>query len=67
MSEVEKYITDEMRQRIFTARDQALQNDLRTLAARIRDEAPPGSGDFEAGINWAALFLENLATTLTEQ
>lgn len=66
MSEVEKYITDEMRQRFERARSEALQSDLRVVAARIRSEAPPGSDGFEAGISWAALFIENLATQLTE-
>lgn len=67
MSDVEKYITDEMRQRFFAARDQALQSDLRVVADRIRSEAPLGSPDFRAGIDWAALLVENIANSLTEQ
>ncbi|MDX3713359.1 hypothetical protein PV733_31350 [Streptomyces europaeiscabiei] len=66
MSEVEKYITDEMRQEVYAARREALQSDLRLLAARIRNEAPDGSADFQAGIDWAALLVENIANQLTQ-
>jgi hypothetical protein len=66
MSDIEKYITDEMRQMAGRAYSQGLQNDLRVLADRIRSEAPPGSDGFSAGIDWAVLFIENLANQLTE-
>ena len=64
MSEVEGYITDEMRQKFQAARSAALQSDLRVVAARIRNEAPDGSADFQAGIDWAALLVENIANQL---
>lgn len=66
MGDIEKYITDEMRQMADRAYSEGLQKDLRVVAARIRDEAPPGSDGFAAGISWAARFIENLANQLTE-
>lgn len=42
-----------------------LQSDLRVLADRLRNEAPAGSPDFNAGIAWAVRFLENTASGLT--
>jgi hypothetical protein len=65
VSEVDRYITDEMRQKFQAARSAALQHDLRVVAARIRNEAPDGTADFQAGIAWAALLVENIANQLT--
>lgn len=69
----EKYsieITDEMRQAADSARRQGLQKDLRTLADRIRADAEgryasevPG---WQAGVEWSLLYIENLASGLTE-
>ncbi|MGW8066823.1 hypothetical protein ACVV2G_32235 [Streptomyces ziwulingensis] len=59
-----------MRQTMDPARRQGLQKDLRTLAANIRtdaetryDEADPG---WQAGVEWALLWIENTASRLTE-
>lgn len=66
MSEIEKYITDEMRERFEAARCQALQSDLRVVADRIRNEAPDGSAGFQAGTSWAPPLVDNIASTLTK-
>lgn len=59
--------TEEMEQAMDAAKRQALQSDLRALATRLRAEAPDRSPDFNAGIDWAVLWLENTATTITKQ
>ncbi|MFB1046834.1 hypothetical protein [Streptomyces chrestomyceticus] len=63
-------LTEEMRQAMDSARRQGLQTDLRTLAARIRAEAEgryaseaPG---WQAGVEWSLLYIENIASGLTE-
>ncbi|WP_329127203.1 hypothetical protein [Streptomyces sp. NBC_01465] len=66
MDDIEKYITDDMRQAMAAVRRQGLQNDLRVLTDRLRNEAPAGSPDFNAGIGWALLWLENTANTITK-
>jgi hypothetical protein len=60
-------VTDEMMDAVRAARAKGLQNDLLVLAQRLRVEAPDGSTDFNAGIDWALLWLENTARQLTEQ
>ncbi|WP_189958689.1 hypothetical protein [Streptomyces alanosinicus] len=63
-------ITDEMRQAADTARRQGLQMDLRTLAASIHADAEGRYADAEpgwqAGVEWALLWIENTASQLTE-
>ncbi|WP_331763990.1 hypothetical protein [Streptomyces cyaneofuscatus] len=63
-------ITDEMIQALDTAKRQALQKDLRALAANIRTDAEgryasaePG---WQAGVEWTLLWIENTAGQLTE-
>ncbi|MGF1344499.1 hypothetical protein ACQSMD_31045 [Streptomyces flavovirens] len=63
-------ITDEMIQAMDTAKLQALQKDLRALAASIRadaegryNSAEPG---WQAGVEWTLLWIENTAGQLTE-
>ncbi|MEU3464653.1 hypothetical protein ABZ721_32470 [Streptomyces sp. NPDC006733] len=63
-------ITDDMVQAMDTAKRQGLQKDLRALAANIRadaegryDSAAPG---WQAGVEWALLWMENTASQLTE-
>lgn len=60
-------IPDDMVDALRVARAQGLQNDLLVLAQRLRAEAPDQSPDFNAGIDWALLWLENTARQLTEQ
>ncbi|WP_331754165.1 hypothetical protein [Streptomyces sp. NBC_00826] len=64
------WLTDEMRQAADSARRQGLQTDLRTLAARIRTDAESryaheGVG-WQSGVEWALLYIENMAGGLTE-
>ncbi|WP_367140997.1 MULTISPECIES: hypothetical protein [Streptomyces] len=63
-------VTEEMRQAMDTARRQGLQTDLRTLAARIRTEAEGRYGrepsGWQAGVEWSLLYIENIASGLTE-
>lgn len=63
-------ITDETRQAFDTARRQALQRDLRALAASIRADAEGRyAGDepgWQAGVEWTLLWIENTASQLTE-
>ncbi|MFD8731963.1 hypothetical protein [Streptomyces sp. NPDC059611] len=63
-------ITDEMIQALDTAKRQALQKDLRALAANIRADAEgryasaePG---WQSGVEWTLLWIENTAGQLTE-
>lgn len=63
-------ITDDMIQAMDTAKRQALQKDLRALAANIRvdaegryDGTEPG---WQAGVEWTLLWIENTASQLTE-
>lgn len=63
-------ITEEMIQALDTAKRQALQKDLRALAANIRtdaegryDSAEPG---WRSGVEWTLLWIENTAGQLTE-
>ncbi|MFJ5812050.1 hypothetical protein [Streptomyces sp. NPDC093093] len=63
-------ITDEMIQAMDTAKRQALQKDLRTLAATIRADAEDryGTADpaWRAGVEWTLLWIENTAGQPTE-
>lgn len=59
-----------MIQALDTAKRQALQKDLRVLAANIRADAEgryasaePG---WQAGVEWTLLWIENTAGQLTE-
>ncbi|MEU4206067.1 hypothetical protein AB0B79_37060 [Streptomyces sp. NPDC039022] len=62
--------TEEMRQAMDSARRQGLQTDLRTLAAHIRAEAEGRYGSegpgWQAGVEWSLLYIENVASGLTE-
>ncbi|MEH6375881.1 hypothetical protein V7793_16315 [Streptomyces sp. KLMMK] len=63
-------VTEEMRQAMDSARRQGLQADLRTLAARIHAEAEgrydSEPSDWQAGVEWTLLYIENIASGLTE-
>ncbi|MEV5242576.1 hypothetical protein AB0K89_26240 [Streptomyces cinnamoneus] len=62
-------ISPEMRQAFVAAQERNLQHELRVLADRIRAaaEARPGqSAQFNAGVEWAVLYIENVASGLTE-
>lgn len=59
--------SEDMEEALRNAQRQSLQKDLRTLVARLRDQAPSRSAEYTAGIEWAALYLENTANQLTEQ
>lgn len=62
-------ISPELRQAFVAAQERSLQHDLRVLADRIRAaaEARPGqSSQFNAGVEWAVLYIENVASGLTE-
>ncbi|MFF1593076.1 hypothetical protein ACFVY0_33900 [Streptomyces sp. NPDC058286] len=62
-------ITDEMIQAMDAAKRQALQTDLRALAANIRADAEGRYADSEpgwrAGVEWTLLWIENTAAQLT--
>lgn len=60
-------ITEEMRQEAVAAFRQGMQQDLLVLAERLRMEAPLGSPEFRAGVDWSVVWLENFARQLTEQ
>jgi hypothetical protein len=60
-------VTDEMMDAVRAAREKGLQSDLLVLAQRMRAEAPDRSSEFNAGIDWALLWLENTARQLTER
>jgi hypothetical protein len=60
-------VTEAMRQAAVDAGRQGLQSDLLILVERLRSEAPERSSEFEAGVDWSALWLENVARQLTEQ
>lgn len=42
------------------------QKDLRLLAEQIRQANPDRSPDFSDGVDWAALYLEDLANDIAE-
>ncbi|MET8277130.1 hypothetical protein AB0P40_33040 [Streptomyces sp. NPDC079189] len=58
-----------MKQALIAAQQQGLQRDLRVLAGRIRAAAaarPGRSSEFDAGVDWAVLWIENTADSLTQ-
>ncbi|MFG2925686.1 hypothetical protein ACGFYA_29805 [Streptomyces sp. NPDC048305] len=63
-------ITDEVRQAVRKAHRYALQQDLRTLAANIRDDArsrhPHAEAEWRSGVEWALLWIENTANSLAD-
>ncbi|WP_329125993.1 hypothetical protein [Streptomyces sp. NBC_01353] len=60
-------ISEGLLEEMVEAKRLGLQSDLRVLAQRLRAEAPSQSAGFDAGINWAVLWLENTATGLTRK
>lgn len=70
MDDVMQYLSKEQRARVervaLATRQAIVRDELRVLAARLRADNPDWSPAFTGGVDWAVLYMENVANQLNE-